>query len=132
MRTSPLHGEFDQLLLASSEGCGLYLRMRAILLDCVVFNPGTLSHDCDIKHTCEKKIKIVPISLLVKKIKVVPIILLISLLVKKKIIKIVPIIPPPGPRCRSFGDPFGSEHCGHYRRHTSRDGGYSSEILGGH
>ena len=31
MRTSPLHGEFDQLLLASSEGCGLHLRMRAII-----------------------------------------------------------------------------------------------------
>ena len=27
----------------------------------------------------------------------------------KKKIKIVPIIPPPGPRCRSFGDPFGSD-----------------------
>ena len=31
MRTSPLHGEFDQLHWASSEGCGLHLRMRAIL-----------------------------------------------------------------------------------------------------
>ena len=31
MRTSPLHGEFDQLLLASSERCGLHLRMRVIL-----------------------------------------------------------------------------------------------------
>ena len=28
---SPLHGEFDQLHLARSEGCGLHLRMRAIL-----------------------------------------------------------------------------------------------------
>ena len=27
----PLHDEFDQLVLASSEGCGLHLRMRAIL-----------------------------------------------------------------------------------------------------
>ena len=26
-----IHGEFDQLLLASSEGCGLHLHMRAIL-----------------------------------------------------------------------------------------------------
>ena len=40
MRTSPLHDEFDQLRLASSEGCGLYLRMRAILT-------GTL----DLLHT---------------------------------------------------------------------------------
>ena len=31
VKTLPLHGEFDQLLLASSEGCGLHLRMRAIL-----------------------------------------------------------------------------------------------------
>ena len=128
MKTSPLHGEFDQLLLASSEGCGLHLLAH---------------HTCEKKNknspnkltTCEK-IKVVPIilliSLLVKKKIIKIVILLISLLVKKKIIKIVPIIPPPGPRCRSFGDPFGSEHCGHYRRHTSRDGGYSSEILGGH
>ena len=28
---SPIHSEFDQLLLACSEGCGLHLRMRAIL-----------------------------------------------------------------------------------------------------
>ena len=26
------YGEFDQLLLASSDGCGLHLRMRAILI----------------------------------------------------------------------------------------------------
>ena len=35
MRTSPLHGEFEQLLLACSEGCGLrccfHLRMRTVL-----------------------------------------------------------------------------------------------------
>ena len=31
MRTSSLHGEFDQLLVACSEGCGLHLRMRTIL-----------------------------------------------------------------------------------------------------
>ena len=30
-KTSPLHGEFDLLLLACSEGCGLHLRMRAVL-----------------------------------------------------------------------------------------------------
>ena len=30
-----IHDEFDQLLLASSEGCGLHLRMRAIL-DCTI------------------------------------------------------------------------------------------------
>ena len=28
---SPLHGEFEQLLLACSEGCGLNLRMRTVL-----------------------------------------------------------------------------------------------------
>ena len=28
---SPLHGEFDQQLLACSEGCGLHLRMCAVL-----------------------------------------------------------------------------------------------------
>ena len=50
MRTSPLHGEFDQLLLASSEGCGLHLRMRAILTYSMLL--VVFSHDCDIKHTC--------------------------------------------------------------------------------
>ena len=67
VKTSPLRGKFDQLLLASSEGCGLHLRM--------IVTSNIL---------VKKKMKIVPISLLVKKIKVVPIILLISLLVKKK------------------------------------------------
>ena len=90
------------------------------------------AHDCDIKHTCGKKNENSPNKLTCEKNKSSPNHPPNKLTCEKKIIKIVPIIPPPGPRCRSFGDPFGSEHCGHYRRHTSRDGGYSSEILGGH
>ena len=67
MRTSPfVHGEFDQLLLACSEGCGLHLRMRAILTGTrlyysmllVVFSHILvqiiiyyISHDCIIMDT---------------------------------------------------------------------------------
>ena len=47
VRTSPLHCE---LRLASSEGCGLHLRMRAILTYSMLL--VVFSHDCDIKHTC--------------------------------------------------------------------------------
>ena len=45
MRTSPLlHGEFEQLLLACSEGCGLHLRMR-IVLNCIrLYNSMLLGH----------------------------------------------------------------------------------------
>ena len=63
MRTSPLHGEFDQLLLASSEGCGLHLRMRAILTYSMLL--VVFSHDCDIKHTCNVIIFILMRSLLI-------------------------------------------------------------------
>ena len=55
----PLHGEFDQLLLASSEGCGIHLRMRAILTGTRLYYSMLLvvfSHDCDIKHTCIQRI----------------------------------------------------------------------------
>ena len=43
------------ILLASSEGCGLYLRMRAIQTGTRLYYSMLLvvfSHDCDIKHTC--------------------------------------------------------------------------------
>ena len=55
--------------------------------------------------------------------------LLHKLFEKKK--KVVPIIPPPGPGCRSSGDPFGSDTADITAiGHTSRDGGYSREEPG--
>ena len=72
----PLHGKFEHLLLACSEGCSLrhnsipgrfkvgcyvYLHMHIVLtgnLDCTEHAVSsscilaTLSHGCDIKHTC--------------------------------------------------------------------------------
>ena len=35
---SPLHGEFEQLLSACSEGCGLHLRMHAVLTGTRLYN----------------------------------------------------------------------------------------------
>ena len=76
MKTSPLHGEFDQLLLASSEGCGLHLRM-IVTSNILVKKNNKNSPN---KLTCEKN-RSSP-NHPKKIIKIV--ILLISLLVKKK------------------------------------------------
>ena len=37
MRMSPLHGEFEQLLLACSEGCGLLHNGAAFICACALY-----------------------------------------------------------------------------------------------